>query len=270
VTWRVNRARASVLGWPRAILMQLAHPLIGAAIARHSTFRETPFSPASRLHATVRAMLELTFGTQEMAERAVERIRHIHDHVYGATPSDAGRYRAGTVYSAHDPALLTWVQLTLLDSVPRAYADLVAPLETHARDAYCAEARLVAEPIGIPPGSLPGTDGEVRLRIDSALGDGTLALTDETRALGRALLSGPLMTLLLPATRVVRLLTVGWLPSALRSGYGFEWTSRDALAFDRWCRRSRRFHATAPDRLTVWGAARRAEARHIDVVNVHP
>jgi uncharacterized protein (DUF2236 family) len=138
VTWRVNRARAAVLAWPRAILMQIAHPLIGSAIARHSTFQRTPLSPALRLHATVRAMLRMTFSTPEAARDAVERIRSIHDRVHGHIESDAGRYRAGTDYSAHDPALLTWVLVTLLDSVPLAYADLIAPLSERERDAFCA------------------------------------------------------------------------------------------------------------------------------------
>jgi len=270
VTWRVNRARAAVLAWPRAILMQIAHPLIGSAIARHSTFQCTPLSPALRLHATVRAMLRMTFGTPESARDAVARIRRIHDGVYGTIGSDAGRYRAGTDYSAHDPQLLTWVLVTLLDSVPLAYADLIAPLSEDERDTYCAESRSGVAPLGIPPGMVPTTSAEVRRRISAALGDGTLALTDETRALGRSLLSGPLMTMLEPATRVTRRLTIGWLPPELRSAYGFEWSSRDAASFERWCRLIRRVHAAAPERLTTWGIARRAEARQIDVVNLHP
>lgn len=270
VTWRINRVRACVLSWPRAILLQLAHPLIGTAIAHHSTFRRTPLAPASRLRATVRAMLELTFGSPATAQRAVARIRGIHDHVNGVMPSDAGRYRVGTVYSAHDPALLTWVQLTLLDSVPRAYESLVGPLDARDRDAYCVESRPVAEQLGIPAGVIPDSFSEVERRIARAIADGTLVLTDETRSLGLSLLQGPMMTLLFPAAHVVRLLTLGWLPPELRRAYGFQWTSRDASAFFRWCGRARRFHERAPERLTTWAAARRAEARHIHVVNIHP
>jgi uncharacterized protein (DUF2236 family) len=38
---RVNGERLVVLGWGRAILMQLAHPLVAAGVDAHSTFRAT-------------------------------------------------------------------------------------------------------------------------------------------------------------------------------------------------------------------------------------
>src|SRR5262245_2235817 len=37
VTWRVNREIIVVAGWGRAILLQLAHPLIAAGVADHSS-----------------------------------------------------------------------------------------------------------------------------------------------------------------------------------------------------------------------------------------
>src|SRR5438128_1502381 len=36
VVWRVHRERALLLSAPAAVLMQLAHPLVGAAIAEHT------------------------------------------------------------------------------------------------------------------------------------------------------------------------------------------------------------------------------------------
>jgi uncharacterized protein (DUF2236 family) len=63
VAQRLNAERLVLLGWTRAILLQLAHPLIAAGVYDHSSFRATPWAAVSRLHATVRAMLALSFGT---------------------------------------------------------------------------------------------------------------------------------------------------------------------------------------------------------------
>ena len=52
-SWRINGERAVVLGWPCAILMQFAHPLIAAGVAEHSSFRQSRLSPLVRLHGTI-------------------------------------------------------------------------------------------------------------------------------------------------------------------------------------------------------------------------
>ncbi len=51
VTARINGERLAVLGWGRAILLQLAHPMVAAGVAEHSTFRS---SPAARVRAAPR------------------------------------------------------------------------------------------------------------------------------------------------------------------------------------------------------------------------
>lgn len=38
ITWRVNAERIVLLGWARAILLQLAHPLVAQGVADHSSF----------------------------------------------------------------------------------------------------------------------------------------------------------------------------------------------------------------------------------------
>ena len=69
VFWRVNRELASGLAGPRAVLMQIAHPLIAAGVAEHSRFRERRFA---RLYRTSLAAAAITFGSRDFALRAVE------------------------------------------------------------------------------------------------------------------------------------------------------------------------------------------------------
>jgi uncharacterized protein (DUF2236 family) len=67
ISHRINAERIVLLGWGRAILLQLAHPLIAAGVHDHSGFRSTTWAAVTRLYHTVHAMLALTFGSE--AER---------------------------------------------------------------------------------------------------------------------------------------------------------------------------------------------------------
>ena len=75
----VNRERIVVLGWGRAILLQLAHPLVAAGVRDHSGFSAGPMARLRRLHATVGAMVAFTFGDDARVSRAAARINAVHD-----------------------------------------------------------------------------------------------------------------------------------------------------------------------------------------------
>src|SRR5438093_5430369 len=73
--WRVGRERVLLAGGPAALLMQLAHPLIAAAVARHSGFRHDPMR---RLRGTLHAVLAITFGDRPQAEQAAAAVLAVH------------------------------------------------------------------------------------------------------------------------------------------------------------------------------------------------
>ena len=134
VARRINAERLMLLGWARAILLQLAHPLVAAGVADHSSFRDGPLASARRLHHTVRSMLALTFGDDAGRDLALDGIRTIHRRVNGTLRTAVGRFPQGTRYSAEDPDLVLWVHVTLLDSIPLVYERLIAPLTDAERD----------------------------------------------------------------------------------------------------------------------------------------
>jgi uncharacterized protein (DUF2236 family) len=57
VSRRINAERLVMFGWSRAILLQLAHPLVAAGVTDHSSFRGGGVSAILRLHHTIRVML---------------------------------------------------------------------------------------------------------------------------------------------------------------------------------------------------------------------
>jgi uncharacterized protein (DUF2236 family) len=138
VSRRINAERLVLVAWTRAILLQFAHPLIAAGVADHSTFRGSPAAAVARLRQTVDAMLSLTFGTEAERETALQGIRGIHRRVSGTLATASPCFPAGARYSAEDPALLTWVHATLIESSVLVYEQLVEPLTPAERDRYCA------------------------------------------------------------------------------------------------------------------------------------
>lgn len=222
ISHRVNRERIVVLGWGRAILMQLAHPLVAAGVAEHSGFAQSRWTRLQRLHATVGAMVELSF--EERRDRTAARINAIHDRVNGRLAQTVGRYAAGTPYSATDGELLAWVHTTLLDSVPTTFERFVAPLTRADKDRYCQESLEVARLLRIPDSLLPRSADCVAAAVAEGVSSGFLAVGPQARELARQLLHPPLTDPSRPAAWLVRLVTIGLLPPAIRDAYGFAWS----------------------------------------------
>lgn len=266
VSQRIHAERALLLGWGGAILLQLAHPLVARGVADHSGFRGDAVAPWRRLHATVGAMLDLTFGDDPAGRAALARINAVHDRVHGALGAPAGPFAAGTRYSAHDPELLRWVHVTCVDVFMRTYERYVAPLAPEERDRYCEEAARVETGLGMPAGWLPRSVRELRAYMAAMDAGGAIVVTDTARDLARALLAPPLSWLVWPATWLLRVAAVGMLPERVRAAYGFPWGARHraALAATAWL--VRRLLRVLPGAVRHWPAARAAARRRAAAV----
>jgi uncharacterized protein (DUF2236 family) len=252
---RINAERVVLLGWSRAILLQMAHPLIAAGVARHSSFNASPLASARRLHHTVRAMLHLTFGDAIAYERTLDGIRAIHRRVNGTLASDVGVFPAGTRYSAEDPALLTWVHATLIESAVIAYDALVAPVSEADRDEYCRDAAPVAIALGARPSEVPATWHAMTEYIARTHASGVLAVGADARAIASAILQGRLTTMTGPAAWLNRRLTAGWLPPTIRAQYGLDWSPRHERQFARALAVVRALRRATPRPLAHWRVA---------------
>jgi uncharacterized protein (DUF2236 family) len=227
----VNRERIVVLGWGRAILLQLAHPLVAAGVAEHSSFAAGRLSRVHRLRATVGAMVDFTFGDAARVQRAAARIDGVHRRVHGHLRHDTRAFPAGTPYSATDPDLLLWVHATLLDSIPLAFEQFVRPLAPGEKDAYCARSGDAGRLLGIPDDRLPRTAVELERTLARARASDCLEVTVDARAVARDLLFPPLTDPTRPAAWLTRLATLGLLPPDIRREYGFRWTRGHDRAF---------------------------------------
>ncbi|MGH7776940.1 MAG: oxygenase MpaB family protein [Candidatus Dormibacterales bacterium] len=254
VTWRVNQESALLLGGGRALLLQLAHPLVAAGVARHSDFRERPLG---RLTRTLRLTLSMVFGTLEEAAAAAREINAAHRPVHGVLSDGSGGVGAGTPYSARDPELLLWVHATLVDSAVVTYETFVGPLSRGDREAYLVESRLVGEMLGIRARAFHAGWGPFQEYL-ARMYAGPVRVSDEARALSRGVLNPGLSMVPRLAYTPWTVITAGLLPDPVRRGYGLAWGARERALFRAARAALPPMLKVAPATLRVMAASRRA------------
>jgi uncharacterized protein (DUF2236 family) len=229
--------------------MQVAHPLVAAGVAGHSDFRRDPFG---RLLRTLNTTLGIVFGTTGEAQAGLRRIDQRHVPVRGRTS-------AGQGYDARDPALLVWVQVTLVLTSLRLYELVRGALGDAEREAYWAEARFFARELGATREALPSS-------YDALVAYERYMLSDEVIpdanavAVAREVIR-PLTWLPAPLYWTIDAFTAGLLPPSIRLAFGLPWRARERLWFRFVISALRIFLPYVPTRIRVVPQARRYEAR---------
>jgi uncharacterized protein (DUF2236 family) len=214
VTWVVGRERVGLAGGQAALLLQLAHPLVAAGVADHSTFYA---DPTSRLRGTLQATLTALFGDTEQARAVARRVGAVHGRVRGTLPEPAAPYPAGTAYDARDPELGRWVHATTVLMLLRAREVRVGRLDPEAKARCYAELKALGTLFGVPEASQPATLAEFDAYLDAMLA--RLTVSAEARAAALVVLDPPRPLVLAPAGPISRLLTAELLPEPMRRAY---------------------------------------------------
>lgn len=202
---RVHRERVLLIGGQRALVMQLAHPKVAAGVAEHSDF---PARAMERLRRTLDLTLASVYGSEAEAAAATGAIRAVHDRVSGTID--------GQPYTANDPALLQWVNATLIDTTLVVYPLFVRPLGEAEERRYYAEAAASSEAFGIPEDVIPRDLPAFRRYMRDTLEGGDLRATDAGRRLVRDVLRPPLPIPWSLPSAFVRLVTMALLPAEIR------------------------------------------------------
>lgn len=211
VSSRVISESVLLLGGPRALLLQLAHPKVAAGVAEHSDFKADPFG---RLRRTLDAMYTIAFRSPTAAERTLAALRRVHGQVTG-TLGD------GEDYAANDPELLHWVHATLVDTVLAVEQRYLGLLDPEERAQYYRESKRMAAAFGIPEGLVPIDLRTFREYMDQRFR--TLEVSDTARDLSRAIVHPRVPLVPGVVWEPIRLVTIDLLPRPLREGYGLAW-----------------------------------------------
>lgn len=236
--WHVDRELMVLLAsGQRALLMQVAHPEVAAAVVRHSRYASDPLG---RLRHTLDAIYAFAFADLAGALAQVESVNRRHTRVVGTLPEAVGRHPAGAPYRALDPDLLLWVYATLVDSSLLAYERFVAPLPGHEQERYYAEMRRAGPVWGISPEVFPADLVALRAWMAELVERGEVMPGREARAVASVVLRAPARWIPQDAMRPVSAIAVWLLPPPLREGFGLPWSERQerrvqrAAAVSRW------------------------------------
>ena len=229
VTWKVGQETAVLLGGARAVLMQIAHPLVAAGVGEHSSYLSDPFRRT--MHTFMLGEM-LSFGSTATAQEAARTINRLHAHVHGMLPTHAGAFTPGTVYRARDPELLLWVHATLVDTLLEMYRLLIGPLSAEEQERYYQESKASARLLGLSADTMPATVTDLRRYVDQMVHSNKLAATPQARRLAQVVLFPPLPMTLRPLLHLNVQFTCGTLPQPVREIYGLEWSARQQRLFD--------------------------------------
>ncbi len=256
MTWRIDREAVIFLGAGRALLLQLAHPWVAAAVAEHSrTFTD----PIGRFHRTFELMFTMVFGSLDGALAASRRLHRRHATISGVLPEAIGPFAKGSSYCANDVAALRWVHATLVETAAIAHDLILPPLSHEERERYWDESRLFGALFGLRSSDLPA-DWASFLDYNAAMVQSdTLSVSTAAREVAGHIFTGGRRWLRPP--RWYLALSTRMLPERLRAGFGFDFDERDSRAADRALVWIRRVYPHLPARLRYVGPYHEAQAR---------
>ncbi len=230
-----------IAGGGRALLLQLANPAIGHAIARHSSFAN---GPIDRLRHTLGYLYTITYGTPAQVAAVRERVNRRHAPV----KSSPG---AAPAYDASDAALQLWVAATLYDTSMLVQERLIGTLSEPDADRVYADYAATGTALQVPPELWPADRAAFAEYWRSQLSG--LRVDATTLGVAEALLyprTGPLWLRL--AMPLARLVTAGLLPASIRNQFRFAWGPRRQRRFELAVAGIRAVNRVLPRRLRQW------------------
>jgi len=200
----VSREGILLAGGGRALQLQIAHPAVGAGVARHSDFASDPLK---RLHGTLSYIYAIASGTEEDATAARRAVNRAHGPVRGPG------------YSAMDPSLQLWVAATLYDSALLVYERVFGSLDADTAERIYREYAVLGTALQMPPELWPATRAAFREYFDDQLD--RLQVDRTIRDIAKTVLSPRTLPLWLrPLSPRIRAVTSELLPPSVRSLYG--------------------------------------------------
>jgi uncharacterized protein (DUF2236 family) len=253
VTWRfVSDVRLQlVMLYP--LLLQVAHPTVGAGVRDFSDFEQRPWD---RLLRTIDYVSLLVYGG-DRAPAAGRRLRELHKNFRGVRAD-------GERYSALEPRAYAWVHATLIATYVDGHRHFGRPMRPDQVERFYREYRGLGRLIGVREGDLPRDWAGFREYFDSVVAN-ELARSDSTDRVVRAVrvripappgVPGAVwLAARIPTARAIWVGSIGLMAPALRRRLGIRWTPLDRLAFRGLGLMTRSSEPVLPERFKVTGPA---------------
>jgi|SRR5579884_1107352 len=253
VAWRRTSDIRLYLVMVYALLLQVAHPTVGAGVRDYSDFERRPWH---RLLRTVDYVTLLVYGgTQAIA--AGRRLRTLHQRFTGIRQD-------GRRYHALEPAAYAWVHATLIDTYVTGHAYFGKPMGAAETEQFYREYRALGRLIGVRERDLPETWPGFRDYFERMTSE-ELVHTDSVDRVLRAIRRVPpppvripellWRTVRIPAGDALRLGGVGPMGPRLRARLEIPWSWRDELALRALSAGARSLTPVLPASLRITGPA---------------
>lgn len=147
ITWQHIGQWRFLLVLGRTLALQIAHPVVGAGVIEHSTYRAHPWRRAEH---TLDSLQRLCYADPAARAKEIKRIGRQHHRISGV---DAH----GRSYSAADPAARAWVLATIVDAIDLKCDLAGEPLSREEKEQLLGEWRAIGVALGLAADALPAT-----------------------------------------------------------------------------------------------------------------
>jgi uncharacterized protein (DUF2236 family) len=250
ITWRYASDARLYLVMLYPLLLQVAHPTVGAGVRDFSDFDRRPWN---RLLRTLDYVSLLVYGGEQAIE-AGRRLRRLHTRFQGIRPDGRG-------YSALEPAAYAWVHATLVQSYVRGHEHFGRSMRAEQIERFYREYRSLGRLIGIRPADLPERWPEFLAYFDHT-SDTVLERNGSVQRVLRAVLASPpplpvpsavWRAVRVPAQRALWLGGVGLLEPGLRRRLEIPWSAGDERSLRALGQVTRALTPVMPARLRIMG-----------------
>jgi uncharacterized protein (DUF2236 family) len=213
-----------------AVLLQVAHPTVGAGVHQYSSFTVDPWG---RLLRTLDYVHGTVSGGPELAGSIGARVRNLHKTIKGQLPD-------GSQYSAMEPGAFAWVHATLAISIIDGHRQFARTMTPAEQQAFWTQWRDVGRLVGVRPRDLPESVGDFELYVHDMVRDTLVWTPAVDQVMGTPSATSPPVRVIpawmwraftIPATKQFHVLTTGLLPPVLRERLRLPYSSLDAALF---------------------------------------
>jgi uncharacterized protein (DUF2236 family) len=234
-----------------AVLLQVAHPTVGAGVGQYSGFLDDPWG---RLLRTLDYVNGSVYGGPRMAWEIGRRVHGIHKAIKGTRPD-------GEPYHALEPKAYAWVHATLASALADGARTFGTPLEPHEEQDFWDEWKRLGLLIGVRLEQLPERWADFHDYFDEMV-ENELEDSETLQNVIHSVfhpVKPPLPGIpeaiwsvaSWPGTELLRLTTVGSLPAKLRERLGLPWNRERDIALRAQQRAIRGLMPRLPDRLRL-------------------
>ncbi|WP_309106161.1 oxygenase MpaB family protein [Arthrobacter sp.] len=229
-------------GAGRAVLLQIANPSVGHAVAEHSNFTERPLD---RLRTTMSYVYAVIYGSPEQLAAMRRSVNRAHAPVR----RQAGINSKG--YNAFDGDSQLWVVATLYDTAVTVYERIHGPLDDDSADAVYREYAKIGTALQLPEEMWPADRSAFREYWNRSLA--SMKVDEVAVRVARDLLYPSAVPVWLRLTMpLARLLTAGLLPDSLREDFRLPWGKGRRRRFERTMRLLAVVNPLLPQRVRHW------------------